>query len=169
MQGELDTLTGILDRVGIWNNVGKIVGMFCCSYRAVVTQLEAAYEWRMKGGGGFPTGLVSRYRCSAWTAEQTWRQGCLWTTYRRSMELAWELSGIPPSAGEPQTYRISLPNAAGPWEYQVKGCKGRAAAITGLHVHFLHRHVLDTEVILEKGNPPTHSAPAVIRWFHEWT
>ena len=33
-----------------------------------------------------------------------------------------------------------------------------------MQVHFLHRHVLDTVVILEEGNPPTHGAPNATCW-----
>ena len=38
--------------------------------------------------------------------------------------------------------------------FLVKGCLGGASNWTNLQVHFLHRHVRDTIVILEEGNQP---------------
>ena len=48
----------------------------------------------------------------------------------------------------------------GPWTFQMafsakggqQSCPGRAATRMAKRVHFLHRHVLDTLVILEEGN-----------------
>ena len=37
IKGALDTLTGVFDRVGIWKNLGKIVGMLCFPCCAVGT------------------------------------------------------------------------------------------------------------------------------------
>ena len=36
----------------------------------------------------------------------------------------------------------------------MEGCPGRVATRTAMQMHFLHRHVLDTVVILEEGNLP---------------
>ena len=47
----------------------------------------------------------------------------------------------------------------GPWSFPVEGCPGRAAKRTAIWVHFLHRHVLDTMVILEEGNLPHPRSP----------
>ena len=36
----------------------------------------------------------------------------------------------------------------------MEGCPGRVAMRTAMWVHFVHRHILDTVVILEEGNSP---------------
>ena len=41
----------------------------------------------------------------------------------------------------------------------VEGCPGRAATRTAMRVHFMHRHVLETVVILEEGNLPHPLCP----------
>ena len=45
-----------------------------------------------------------------------------------------------------------LPSMGGPRSCPVEGFPGRAATRTAMRVHFMHRHVLDTVVILEDGN-----------------
>ena len=39
-------------------------------------------------------------------------------------------------------------------QFPVAGCPGRVDTRTAMRVHFVHRHVLDTVVILEEGNFP---------------
>ena len=63
---------------------------------------------------------------------------------------------------------MNFPSKGGFWRCPVEGCLGRAATRTVMRVHFLHRHVLDTMVILEEGKilPPTvlpmqHAGPLV--------
>ena len=51
LQGDFSTLVGLLDRVGLWNNVGNTVGMVCCPCQEVGTQSEAEYGRRMTGEG----------------------------------------------------------------------------------------------------------------------
>ena len=36
----------------------------------------------------------------------------------------------------------------------MEGCPGKMATRTAMRVNFVHRHVLDTVVMLEKGKPP---------------
>ena len=55
---------------------------------------------------------------------------------------------------DPITYRLTFPAMAGPRSYPVEGCSGRASTRTAMKVHFWNRHVRDTMVILEEGNPP---------------
>ena len=60
-----------------------------------------------------------------------------------------------PAAGSgPQTFRLTFPEKGGPRNCPVEGFPGRVATRTAMQVHFLHRHVLDTVVILEEGNLP---------------
>ena len=54
-----------------------------------------------------------------------------------------------PSDAEPRKYRVSFPTVVGLWECPVEGCRGRATTRMAMRVHFLHRHIRDTMVILE--------------------
>ena len=60
---------------------------------------------------------------------------------------------------ETRTYRMTFPAKGGPRSCPVEGCLGQAATRTAMQVHFLHRHVQDTVVILEEGKPPHPSCP----------
>ena len=55
---------------------------------------------------------------------------------------------------DPRTSRMAFPTNAVPRPCPVEGCSGRAATRTAMRVHFWHRHVWDTVVILEEGNLP---------------
>ena len=55
---------------------------------------------------------------------------------------------------ELRTYCMVFPDRGGEWSCPVKGFPGQAAARTAMRVHFLHRHVLDTVIILEEINLP---------------
>ena len=54
----------------------------------------------------------------------------------------------------PQIYRMSFSAKGGPRKFPVAGCPGRVATRTAMRVHFVHRRVLDSVVILEEGNFP---------------
>ena len=56
-------------------------------------------------------------------------------------------------------YRMDFPAKGGPRSCLVEGCPGRAMTRTAIRVHFLHRHVRNTFVILEEGNPPHPQCP----------
>ena len=60
---------------------------------------------------------------------------------------------------EPRTYRMAFPARAGPRPCPVEGCSGQASTRTAMRVHFWHRHVRDTAVILEEGNLPHPRCP----------
>ena len=71
LQGAIDTLVGLFDRVGLRTNVGKTVGMVCRPCQAAGTQSEAAYGRRITGEGptyrerlngqvSFPAGSAGR-------------------------------------------------------------------------------------------------------------
>ena len=60
---------------------------------------------------------------------------------------------------EPRIYHMDFPAKVGPWSYPVEGCPGQAATRTAMRVHFLHRHVLDTLVILVEVNLPHPLCP----------
>ena len=54
----------------------------------------------------------------------------------------------------PQEYRRSFPTKGGPRACPVEGCPGKMATRTAMRVQFVHRHVLNTVVMLEKRNFP---------------
>ena len=54
----------------------------------------------------------------------------------------------------PQEYRTSFPTKGGPRTCPVEGCLWKMATRTAIRVHFVHRHVLNTVVMLEEGNFP---------------
>ena len=60
---------------------------------------------------------------------------------------------------EPRTYRMAFLTRSGPRPCPVEGCSGRASTQTAMRVHFWHRHVRDTVVILEEGNPSYTRCP----------
>ena len=62
-----------------------------------------------------------------------------------------------PPCEEPQTYRMAFLNAGGP--QNCEDCPGRDAIRTAMRVHFLHRRVQDTVIILEEGNIPHPRCP----------
>ena len=49
---------------------------------------------------------------------------------------------------------MSFPAKGGPQRCLVEGCPGKLATRTEMWVHFVHRHVLDTMVMLEERNFP---------------
>ena len=69
----------------------------------------------------------------------------------------WE---TPPYTPYPSLYRVSYPIAAGFIGFIEGGCKGRVMMRTNLHIHFVHRHMGNTVLILEEGNRPHPFCPA---------
>ena len=70
-----------------------------------------------------------------------------------------------PLSEEPRTYQMDFLTAGGPWRFTVEGCPERSATRMEILVNFMHLHVRDTVVILDKGNPPpTHGAPNATFW-----
>ena len=59
----------------------------------------------------------------------------------------------------PRTYRVAFPVQAGPRPRPVEMCSGRASMQTAMRVHFCHRHVRDTVMIMEEGNLPHPRCP----------
>ena len=51
LQGAFSTLVSLFDRVGLWTNVRKTLGMVCRKCQGEGTQLEVAYRQRMTGEG----------------------------------------------------------------------------------------------------------------------
>ena len=55
---------------------------------------------------------------------------------------------------EPRAFRMALPEKSGPRPFPVEGCSGRAVMRTSMRVHFWHRHVRNTVLIMEDRNLP---------------
>ena len=66
--------------------------------------------------------------------------------------------------GEHKTYRMVFPAKAGPRHCPFEGFSGLAATRTDMWVHFYHRHIHNTVVIMEYVNLPTHGIPCKIFW-----
>ena len=49
LQGDFNTQVGLFDRVGLWKNVGKAVGMVCHPCQVAGNLPEAAYRKRVTG------------------------------------------------------------------------------------------------------------------------
>ena len=49
MQYVFDTLIGIFDRVGLWTNIRKEVGMLCKPYWAYMVHSDEAYTRKIMG------------------------------------------------------------------------------------------------------------------------
>ena len=50
---------------------------------------------------------------------------------------------------DPRTYRVEFTAQAGHMSYPVKGCSGRASMRTAMRIHFCHRHIRYTLLILD--------------------
>ena len=53
------------------------------------------------------------------------------------------------------------------WEFSVEGCRRRVVTRMVIWVHFLHRHVQDTVIILSEGNlpyPRFHRCDMLMPW-----
>ena len=61
--------------------------------------------------------------------------------------------------GEPRLYKMSFPAKDSRRRCPVEGCPGVSATRAATRVHFVHRHVHDTVVILEEGNLPLPRCP----------
>ena len=61
---------------------------------------------------------------------------------------------------EPRMYRMAFLAKGGPRICPLEACQGQVVTRTAMQVHFIHRHIMDTVVILEEGNPvPTTVTP----------
>ena len=63
------------------------------------------------------------------------------------------MDGRSHGGGEQKTYRMEFPKG-GTQDCPVEGLPGKAGTRTAMRVHFWRRHVRDTVIILEEGNPP---------------
>ena len=157
-----DTLTGIFDRVGLQKNVRKTVGMVCRPCWAAGVRADEAYTRGMiEEGRSFKERQWERVLCPECGKEMP--KGSLVMHCQTQHGMA--RGGLGPEGDEadrgdePRTYRMAFPAKAGPRPCPVEGCIGRASTRAAVKVHFWHRHVRDTVVILEEGNLPHPRCP----------
>ena len=63
-------------------------------------------------------------------------------------------------------YKMNFPTKGGRQQCPVEGCPGVSETRAAMWVHFVHRHVHDTVVILEEGNLPLPQCPPFcIVWY----
>ena len=65
----------------------------------------------------------------------------------------------PQTTGGPRIYKMNFPTKGGRRQCPVDGCPGVSETRAAMRVHFVHRHVHDTGVILEEGNLPLPRCP----------
>ena len=75
------------------------------------------------------------------------------TQHGRVVETQWRCRS-PAAGARLRTFRMKFPVKGGPQSCPVEGCSRRVATRTEMRVHLMHRHVLNTVVILEEGNVP---------------
>ena len=56
-------------------------------------------------------------------------------------------------------YKMNFPTKGGRRQCPVEGCPGVSETRAAMRVHFVHRHVHETVVILEEGNIPLPRCP----------
>ena len=147
-------LVGLFDRVGLRNNVGKTFGMVFHPCQAAGNLTTKAYGRRILG-----VGPSNRYRCKDQVAcgkcgemlEVGSLSSHLMTQHASAEERQRQWTTTAARSG-PQSYQMSFPTKGGPHKCPVEGCPGRMATRTAMRVHFVHRHVLNTVVIMEEGN-----------------
>ena len=156
LQGSFNTLVGLFDRVGLQTNIGNTVGMFCHPCQAAGNLSKAAYGRRVTGEGTtYRERLKGQVACG--DCRDMLVAGSLsihmMTHYGRVTDIRRGWSTLAAGIG-PQTYRINFLAKGGSLKCSVAGCPGRVTTKTAIRVHFVHRHVLNTVVILEEGNLP---------------
>ena len=161
LQVSFNTLVGLFDQVGLCTNIGKTVGIVCHPCQAA-GNLPKAMDGRRftEEGPTYTEQLKGQVECGACSKllESGSLSSLMMTQHGRVVKI--RQKWITPAAGTgPQTFRMTFPAKGGPRNCPVAGCPGRVATRTAMQVQFLHRHALDTMVILEEGNfPPLRCA-----------
>ena len=150
-------LTGLFDRVVLRTNISKHVGMVCQPCQAARVRLDEAYTRQMMGEGRiYQEKHQEQVHCPECGKDLL--TGSLASHCQNQHGVARGGSGQEGDekirVDKPRTFRRKFPAKEGPRPCQVEGCSGRATTQTSMRVHFWHRHVRDTVVILEEGNLP---------------
>ena len=161
LQGAFNTLVGLFDRVGLRTNFGKTVGMVCRLCQVSGNQPEVAYRRQITGEGPtYRERQKGRVQCRERGEEMAEGSvaGHNMTQHGRAAEeqRSWKTSA---TGEDPRIYCMTFLAKGGLRSCPMEGYPVLAATRTTMRVHFLHRHVLDTVVILEEGNIPHQRCP----------
>ena len=156
LQGAFNTLVSLFDRLGLRTNVGKTVGMVCHTWQAAGNLAMEAYGRRVTGvGPNYRERLKGQVVCGECGEMLAFRSLSSHLMTQHGRAAGRRQKWTTPAAGSgPQSYRMSFPAKGVLQKCPVAGFPGRVATRTSMWVHFVHRHVLDTLVILEEGNSP---------------
>ena len=148
---------GLSDRMGLRTNVQKTVGVVCQLCRAVEVQAGEAYKRRITGEGKNyqerQRGWVQCTECGKDLA-----RGLLAIHFQtqngveRGGAGQRDHEGYGNGGDNTRTFRMMFQEKAGPRPCPVEGCSVWAATRTSMRLHFWHRHIRDTMVILDEGN-----------------
>ena len=150
----MDILTGLFDRVFVYTNLNKIVGMVCQPFYNFGGHLEAAYTRRIAGVGPY---FWERHQERVWCPEckVELAEGLLTAHQQDQHGKEWPPQlATRPVTPDPRIYRFYFPRDSGSIRRSVGGCEGRATTHTNLQIHFVNHHMQGMLVILEEGNFP---------------
>ena len=161
LQGDFNALVAIFDRVGLLNNVRKTVSMVChpCQVRAG-NRTEEAYSWRVTGvGKSYAERQQERVACEECGEVIAVGSMSIHLMTRHGKAAARQHLWAPQTDGGTRTYKMSFPAKGDRRRCPVEICPGVLATRTEMRVHFVHRHVHDTVVMMEEGKLPLPRCP----------
>ena len=161
LQGAFSSLVAIFDRVGLRTNVGKTVIMACHPCRAGAgNRTEAAYSRRLTGlGKTYAERQRERVACGECGAVIAVGSMLSHLMTRHGKAATGRHLWATQTNWNPRTYKMHFPAKGGPRRCPVERCPGVLATQVAMRVHFVHRHVHNTVVILEEGNLPLPRFP----------
>ena len=151
LQGAFSALVAIFNRVGLRTNVGKTVSMACHPCQAGFGNLTTAgYSRRLTGvGKTFMERQRERVACRECGTEIAAGSMSIHMMTRHGKAATWGHHWAPQTNGGPRTYMMHFPAKGGRRRCPVEKCPGVLATRAAMRMHFVHRHVHDTVVILE--------------------
>ena len=161
LQGAFTALVSIFDRVGLMTNAGKTVSMVCHPCQAGEgNRTEEAYRRRITGEGrAYAERQRERMKCMECGEFLAVGSMSSHLMTRHGKAVGRQRLWTPQAEGGARMYRMSFPTKGGPRLCPVEGCPGALATRTAMRVHFVHRYVQDTVVMLEEGNLPHPRCP----------
>ena len=161
LQGVFNALVAFFDKVGLMTNVSKTVSMVCHPCRAgAVNRTEEAYSRRITGvGRSYAESQRERVVCEECGELIAVGSMSSHLMTRHGKAAARRHLWAPQADGGLRTYKMSFPAKGGRRRCPVEGCPGVLATQTAMQVHFVHRHVHNTVVMLEEGNLPLPRCP----------
>ena len=150
-QGAFSALVAIFDRVGLLTNVGKKVSMaYHPCWAGAGNRTEAGYSRRLTGvGKTYKERQRERVACGECGTVITAGSMSSHMMTRHGKAATRRHLWAPQTNGGPRLYKMSFPMKDGRRRCLVEGCPGVSATRAAMRVHFVHRHIHDTVVILE--------------------